>query len=321
MKEFDLITKLERRFRRPSPSVEIGIGDDAAVVAAGGGMRWAVTTDAMVAGVHFEMNRGTPLQLGRKALAVNLSDLAAMGAEPRHALIALGLPENTEEPFLDALFDGLDEMAREHRMSIVGGNITRSPLLTITVTVLGRLAGPALERGGGNAGDKLLVTGPIGSSTLGMKLLLDGKQDLDDDEAELVQRHLDPTPRVAVGEELRLIATAGIDISDGLAQDAGHLARASRCGARIELAKLPLSPAYEKLTASLEDPWHPALAGGEDYELLLAVPAEMVQTAQQTAVGVGSLLTEIGELVVGQGVVIVDVEGVEHPPPAGWEHS
>ncbi len=320
MKEFDLIEKLERRFRRPSRSVEIGIGDDAAVVSAGGGMRWAVTTDAMVEGVHFDSTLGTPHQLGRKALAVNLSDLAAMGAEPRHALIALGLTENLEEPFVDALFDGLDEMGREHRVSIIGGNITRSPVFSINVTALGSLPGPALERGGGKPGDVLLVTGSVGSSALGLQLLRDGREDLDDDEKALLRRHLDPTPRVAVGEALRLMATAGIDISDGLAQDAGHLADASRCGARIELVKLPLSPAYEKLTANLEDRWLPALAGGEDYELLLSVPKALVATAQQTAVGVGCMLHEIGELVATQGVLVIDEDGRSREAPRGWEH-
>jgi thiamine-monophosphate kinase len=320
IREFDVIEALERRFSKPAASVEIGIGDDAAVVASGGGRRWALTTDALVEGVHFELGRGTVRQLGRKALAVNLSDLAAMGAEPRHALVALGLPEATGEALVEELFDGLESMAREHRVSIIGGNLTRSPVLSITVTAVGDLAGPALARAGGSPGDRLVVTGPLGSSALGLAMLREGREPADTDEAALVERHLDPAPRVAVGQVLRLIARAGIDISDGLAQDAGHLARASRCGARLELALVPRSPAYDRLVAGLDDPWAPALSGGEDYELLLAVPPPLLRTAVKTAAEVGATLHDIGALVEGSGVTIVAPDGAERHAPPGWQH-
>lgn len=320
MNEFDLIAKLKRRFSQPSPSVEVGIGDDAAVVAAGGGRRWALTTDSLIEGVHFERRHTTGRLLGRKALAVNLSDLAAVGADPRHALIALGLPEDVDEPFFDELFEGIAELAGEHRVAVVGGNISRAPALLITVTAVGDLDGPPLERRGAKPGDLLVVTGPVGSAALGLGLLAEGREDLDDEERELVRRHLDPEPKVAVGQALRLMARAGIDISDGLAQDAGHLAAASRCGVRIELGKLPVSPAYHRLTEGLDDPWLPALAGGEDYELLLAIPPELLHTAQLTANGAGSLLYDIGVLVQGEGVVVIDEAGGERPAPKGWEH-
>jgi thiamine-monophosphate kinase len=320
IRELEVIEALERRFAKPAASVEIGIGDDAAVVAVGGGRRWALTTDALVEGVHFELGRGTARQLGRKALAVNLSDLAAMGAQPRHALVALGLPETTAEAFVEELFDGLESMALEHRVSIVGGNLTRAPVLSLTVTAIGDLAGPPLARAGGSPGDRLVVTGPLGSSALGLILVREGREPADPDEALLVRRHLDPDPRVAAGQALRLIATAGIDVSDGLAQDAGHLAKASRCCARLELARIPLSPAYDRLTADLDDRWAPALAGGEDYELLLAVPAPLLRSAQSAAAEVGAHLHEIGALVAGTGVVVVDADGSERPSPPGWRH-
>lgn len=320
IKEFDLIAQLERRFAKPSAGVEVGIGDDGAVVASGGGMRWVLTTDALVEGVHFDRQYGTARQLGHKALAVNLSDLAAMGAEPRHALVALTVPDETESDFVEGLFEGLDALARENRVSVVGGNISRSPVVTVTLTAIGSVAGPAMLRSGGSPGDRLLVTGDLGSAALGLDLLTGGQDPSDDDEAALIARQLEPIARVAAGQALRLIATAGIDISDGLAQDAGHLASASRCGARISLDALPISPAYERLTEHLEDRWIPALAGGEDYELLLSVPPSMVHTAQMTANQVGTMLYDIGELVDGDGVVIVEADGTERPAPAGWTH-
>jgi thiamine-monophosphate kinase len=318
--EFELIAELQRRFAKPSPGVEVGIGDDAAVVAAGGGMRWVLTTDALVEGVHFERRFGSPRQLGHKALAVNLSDLAAMGAEPRHALVALSVPEDINRDFIGALFDGLDGLAREHRVSVVGGNISRSPVLTITVTAVGSVAGPAMLRSCGSPGDRLVVTGHIGSAALGLELLKGGRDPADDDESALISRHLEPTPRVAAGQALRLMATAGIDISDGLAQDAAHLAEASRCGAKINVDDLPLSPAYDRLTEQLDDRWAPALSGGEDYELLLSIPPPMLHTAQMTANQVGTLLYDIGELVEGRDVVIVEADGTERPAPQGWVH-
>lgn len=318
--EFEMIATLEQRFSKPSAGVEIGIGDDGAVVSAGGGLRWVFTTDALVEDVHFERHQITAKQLGHKALAVNLSDLAAMGAEPRHALVAVTLPEDISDDFVEELTEGIDTLAREHRVSIVGGNISRSPVITVTITAVGSLAGPPLLRSGGSPGDVLLVTGPLGSSALGLDLLRQGREPRDEEERALIAQHLTPAPKVAVGQALRLIATSGIDISDGLAQDAGHLSRASHCGARISLEALPLSPAYDRLTQDLEDRWRPALAGGEDYELLLSLPKTMVHTAQMTANQVGTILHEIGELLAGDGVVLVAPDGSERPAPSGWVH-
>jgi len=320
MDELALIEMLEARFRKPSPSVEVGVGDDAAVVSSGGGARWAVTTDALVEGVHFDLGYGDARRIGHKALAVNLSDLAAMGATPRHCLLSLTLRDGIDDELIDGLLDGVEALAREHRVSIIGGNLSSAPCLTVTVTALGELSAPGLTRSGGNPGDRLMVTGHVGSAALGLELLRAGRDDLGPEESALVERQLAPEPRVAAGEVLRSMATAGIDISDGLAQDAGHLARSSRCGVRIDLEKLPLSPAYERLTAGRDDPWTPALAGGEDYELLLAVPPPMVRTAVLTAAGAGCVLQEIGELTLGEGVAIIDSEGRQLEPPAGWRH-
>jgi thiamine-monophosphate kinase len=243
-----------------------------------------------------------------------------MGATPRHCLLALTLREGLDGGLVDGVLDGMESLARQHRVAVVGGNLSAAPCLTLTVTALGELYGPGLTRAGGKPGDRLMVTGQVGSAALGLHLLRSGRRDLDAEESDLVERHLAPAPRVAAGEALRSMATAGIDISDGLAQDAGHLARASRCGVRIHLDRLPLSDAYERLTADLDDPWAPALAGGEDYELLLAVPQAMVATATMTAAGVGTPLHEIGELTLGEGVEVVGADGLARPAPAGWRH-
>ena len=319
MDEFSLIDKLRNEFGEPSPGVEVGIGDDAAVVAAGPGLRWAVTTDALVEGVHFDTRYSDARHLGMKALAVNLSDLAAMGAEPRHCLLALTVRDGLGERFFDELIVGIRRVAREHRVSIVGGNLSRAPILSITVTAMGSLPGPSLTRAGGRPGDRLLVTGPLGDAAMGLALLGRGSPLLAEDEQALVERQLAPTPRVAVGQALRAMASAAIDISDGLVQDAGHLARASSCAARIDAGRLPLSPAYRRLSQKEPDPLAAALAGGEDYELLFAVRPELVRTATLTAQGVGSDLHEIGDLAEGAGVVVEEGGRARHTPP-GWRH-
>jgi thiamine-monophosphate kinase len=322
MHEFELIAMVQQRFSRPSPGVELGIGDDAAVVAAGGGRRWVFTTDAVMEGVHFDRSYGTAHQLGRKALAINLSDLAAMGADPRYALIALACPEELEAPYLEELFAGLDELGREHRVSIIGGNVSRAPCLSLTITAIGDLSGPPLVRSGANPGDRLFVTGELGSAALGLELLRGALNvsNQDDEGAPFIERQLDPRPRVAVGQALRLMATAGLDISDGLVQDAGHMATASGCSLRIERDRLPLAPAYHRLAQALPDPWAPALNGGEDYELLLTIPPTLAQTAQLTANQVGAELHEIGEVTGGSGVVVVDETGAPVIAPPGWQH-
>ncbi|MES4614155.1 MAG: thiamine-phosphate kinase [Ewingella sp.] len=268
--EFDLIARYFNRYRTARRDVQLGIGDDCALLTVAEKQLLAVSTDTLVEGIHF-LKTIDPADLGYKALAVNLSDLAAMGADPAWVSLALTLPEvNTEwlEAFSDSLFDQLNY----YGMQLIGGDTTRGPL-SMTLTIQGLIPmDRALTRSGAGVGDWIFVTGSLGDSAAGLALLLD---QLTVDNAEhrdtLLQRHLRPTPRILQGQALRGLATAAIDISDGLISDLKHVLTASGCGARIDLDALPLS---EALLGSVDGDralkW--ALTGGEDYELCFTVP-------------------------------------------------
>ncbi|MGP9436721.1 thiamine-phosphate kinase [Ewingella sp. AOP8-B2-18] len=268
--EFDLIARYFNRYRTARRDVQLGIGDDCALLTVAEKQLLAVSTDTLVEGIHF-LKTIDPADLGYKALAVNLSDLAAMGADPAWVSLALTLPEvNTEwlEAFSDSLFDQLNY----YGMQLIGGDTTRGPL-SMTLTIQGLIPmDRALTRSGAGVGDWIFVTGSLGDSAAGLALLLD---QLTVDNAEhrdtLLQRHLRPTPRILQGQALRGLATAAIDISDGLISDLKHVLSASGCGARIDLDALPLS---EALLGSVDGDralkW--ALTGGEDYELCFTIP-------------------------------------------------
>jgi len=267
---------IERFFRAcgaQRSDVTLGIGDDAALLRFGAGNDLVAKTDTLVEGVHFP-HGSPPASIGHRALAVNLSDIAAMGARPAWALLALTLPR-AEEGWLAEFAAGLGALAREHRVALVGGDTTHGPL-TITVQLLGSVpAGAALRRGGAHAGDVLFVSGNPGDAAAGLALeqgrltAPDGARDY------LRERFLLPTPRVALGERLRTFASACIDVSDGLLGDAGKLAKASALGAELTFEELPVS---EALCATLgeEGARLLALSGGDDYELCFAVPAAQV---------------------------------------------
>jgi thiamine-monophosphate kinase len=268
--EFDLIARYFNRYRTARRDVQLGIGDDCALLTVAEKQLLAVSTDTLVEGIHF-LKTIDPADLGYKALAVNLSDLAAMGADPAWVSLALTLPEvNTE--WLEAFSDSLFEQLNYYGMQLIGGDTTRGPL-SMTLTIQGLIpVERALTRGGASVGDWIFVTGSLGDSAAGLALLLD---QLTVDNAEhrdtLLQRHLRPTPRILQGQALRGLATSAIDISDGLISDLKHVLTASGCGARIDLDALPLS---EALLGSVEGDqalkW--ALTGGEDYELCFTVP-------------------------------------------------
>ncbi|KAA8726227.1 thiamine-phosphate kinase [Ewingella americana] len=268
--EFDLIARYFNRYRTARRDVQLGIGDDCALLTVAEKQLLAVSTDTLVEGIHF-LKTIDPADLGYKALAVNLSDLAAMGADPAWVSLALTLPEvNTE--WLEAFSDSLFEQLNYYGMQLIGGDTTRGPL-SMTLTIQGLIpVDRALTRGGASVGDWIFVTGSLGDSAAGLALLLD---QLTVDNAEhrdtLLQRHLRPTPRILQGQALRGLATSAIDISDGLISDLKHVLTASGCGARIDLDALPLS---EALLGSVEGDqalkW--ALTGGEDYELCFTVP-------------------------------------------------
>ena len=307
MAEFELI---ERHFAELAPEGEgvwLGVGDDAAILEPPPGRQLVMTLDTLVAERHF-LSGTDPFNLGHKSLAVNLSDLAAMGARPAWALLSLTLPE-ADEAWISAFAGGFRQLALGHGVSLVGGDTCRGPL-SISVQLTGFVEpGEALLRSGGRAGDQVRVTGTLGDAALALWLLQQRKEV----PRALRQRLERPEPRVAEGQALRGIASACIDLSDGLVADLGHLCRASGCGARLQAERIPLSPGVR---SGIADPWALVLGGGDDYELCFTVPPERLPDLK--ASGVTS--TCIGELVAGEGVVVFDREGRPLPPVKGWDH-
>jgi thiamine-monophosphate kinase len=309
--EFELIAMFTRALPLAGRGVVVGPGDDAAVLRPAPGEDLVVTVDAVVEGVHFD-RRFAPADIGWKALAVNLSDLAAMGARPVGALVALGLPRGTPAAAVRGVARGLGACARALRTPVVGGNVTRADALSLTVTVLGAVPeGRAVLRSGARPGDVIAVTGTIGDAALG---LAPGAP------AALARRQRRPTPRIAAGRALGPLVRAAIDVSDGLVQDLGHLCRASGVGARIGATDLPLSEAYRRAARRLADPLAAALGGGEDYELVVAVSPANLAAARAAAARAGVALTAVGRFVRGRGVRVVGERGEVVRAPAGHDH-
>ncbi len=312
--EFELI---ERYCSRPSPGALLGIGDDAALLQPAPGQVLAVSSDMLVAGRHFFADVA-PDRLGHKALAVNLSDLAAMGATPRWAVLAFALPE-AEPAWLEGLMAGFFALAGRHGVDLVGGDTTRGPL-NLCVTVLGEVpAGQALRRDAARAGDELWVSGTLGGAALALRHAL-GEVALDPATAARTRLCLElPEPRIALGLALRGLAHAAIDISDGLAADLGHILTRSGLGATLQWSCLPLEPALHGLDAALA--LRCGLAGGDDYELCFTAPA--AQRAAITSLGerLGLPLTRIGRIEAKPGLRLIDAEGrVMSLPARGFDH-
>lgn len=314
----DEFTIIDRYFRRHLPvrdDVVLGIGDDAAVVRLGADRELVVAVDTLVAGRHFPPSTA-PEEIGWKALAVNLSDLAAMGADPAWCTLALALPD-ADEGWLAGFVRGFGEIAHGHGIALIGGDTTRGPL-TITVTVHGSVpAGSALMRSGAEPGDCICVTGTVGDAALALTHLDDGR--FTGAEADWLRARLDrPTPRVAAGQSLRGRAHAAIDISDGLLADLGHILDASGCGATVRVDRLPRSHAFVRWTASEQERRGLQLAGGDDYELCVCLPPALVRTA---AADMGVDLTVIGTVEAAPGLRLSDERGpVPLPPQAGFNH-
>jgi thiamine-monophosphate kinase len=319
--EFRLIERLRELTAQPRDDVRIGIGDDAAVLAPPPGKELAVAIDTLVEGVHFPSGTAAA-DIGWKALAVNLSDLAAMGASPAWALLALTLP-SADAAFVEGFAGGFAKLAQPHRLALVGGDTTRGPL-TISVAVHGFVPpGQALTRAGARVGDAVLVTGTLGDAAAGLHALQHPPRE-DDGRAGLrgflIERLNRPTPRLAVGTALRRQATACVDVSDGLLADLGHICTASGVAAEIETALLPRSSAllelYDDTTAL-----HFALSGGDDYELCFTVPAARLAEVQADLARLGCGATKIGRIVEGDGVRVRAADGAwlatDRP---GWEH-
>jgi len=308
MGEFELLAQLRKRLPPVGPRVKLGSGDDAAVTVPGGAT--ATSVDAIVDGIHFRRGEAVPQLIGRKALAAALSDLAAMGAEAGEAYVVLGAPPDLAEPEFEALLDGLLALAAETGTTLAGGDLTRAPALTLAVTVVGHAASAddLVLRSGARPGDLLVVTGELGGAAAGRLLLQ--RPELADALAErtaerLRARQIDPIPRLRSGRALAAAgATAMIDLSDGLAGDAAHLAEASGVALQIEAGSLPLAKGVAEIAAAIgRDPIELAASGGEDYELLAALPPERLDDASQCiADEAEATLTPIGEVARGEGV-------------------
>jgi len=316
LSEFALI---ERFFRRSSRSAVLGIGDDAALLAPTAGCEIAVSVDMLVAGRHFFPDVD-PRALGHKALAVNLSDMAAMGAQPRWALLGAALPD-VDSDWLAAFSAGLFALADEFGVELVGGDTTRGPL-NVCVTIIGEApSGRSLRRSGAVVGDRVWVSGPLGGAALALQAL-QGRIGLTAEQREACERCLLwPQPRVALGLRLRGIATSCIDISDGLVGDLGHILEASAVGAEIDLAAIPRLATLDRAAAADKPLVRDCiLAGGDDYELCFTAPADSDGALAALAVELGLALAAIGTI-TASGRLVARVDGVPMPAlPHGFDH-
>jgi thiamine-monophosphate kinase len=323
--EAELIGRVRSRLPPPPAWLIVGIGDDAAVVEPERNRLEVLSVDALVEGVHFDRAFTPPEAIGHRALAANLSDLAAMGADARLALLSLGLPETFPVADFDALIAGLAALAARHRLHVVGGNLTRSPgPLIVDVTVVGTVKRRrALVRGGARAGDELYVSGTIGAAAAGLQMLrTTNSTTTEAASAPCVHRYLYPEPRVRLGSILgrNRAASACMDLSDGLADAVRQIADASGVGAIIDAADLPIEPEARRWFESRgADPVHEAMVGGDDYELLVAVrPRTRSRLAAAQRHG-GVALTRIGVCTAGGGVLL-HRNGATEPMPRGYTH-
>lgn len=312
--EFDLIDAIRARVNPARGDVVLGIGDDAAVTNVPARRQLVACVDTLVAGVHFPRDTA-PEDLGWKALAVNLSDLAAMGAEPAWALLALTLPES-DSHFVERFADGFAALARVHDVALIGGDTTQGPL-SVTVTALGTLpVGEALTRGGARAGDGVFVTGTLGDAAGALQQL---RNRATPDPGLLVRLNR-PEPRIAAGAALRGLANACIDVSDGLLADLGHVCAASGVGAELDFEALPIPAAL----AAAFDPAacrELALAGGDDYELCFTVAGAREPKMRAALAHAGCHATRLGRIVAGSRVRVLDACGNEiEISRTGWEH-
>ena len=315
MAEFDLIERIRAR-AMAREGVLLGIGDDAAVLHVPAGHELVVTADTLNAGVHFPLD-AAPADIGWKALAVNLSDLASMGARPAWCTLSLSLPAD-DPAWLDGFLDGFLELADAHAVALVGGDTTRGPL-SIAVTAMGWVeAGAALRRDGARIGDEVWVTGTLGDAAaalvLGGHVLLplDGAAMpvVEAGNAAVLRARLArPTPRVVVGRALAGLAHACVDVSDGLLADLGHICRRSGVGAEIEIAQLPASPALR--AAFADDVLRAVLqaSGGDDYELCFTVAPSRAAPLRAALAQSGTAATRIGHIVAGAGVRALRADG------------
>ena len=319
--EFSLIEKYFTAQARKRADVATGIGDDAAVVDVPAGEQLVVAVDTLVAGVHFPSST-TPADIGHKALAVNLSDLAAMGARPCWATLALTLPQ-ADEAWVAEFARGFFALAARYQIELIGGDTTRGPLC-VSVQIHGRVPrGQALLRAGARVGDRIFVSGCLGDAGLALRLLQTARPCVDsDNRAALDARLHRPEPQVLLGERLRNIASAAIDVSDGLLADLGHVLESSRVGATVWVDRLPRSAAFQACVPPQDTEWYALpLAAGDDYELCFTVAPQQIEALHACARELAVPITEIGAIEVEPGLrCCLDNGRAYQPQRQGYEH-
>lgn len=329
LSEDELVAAIRTLLSGPQPGVVVGIGDDAAVVEPGTGEQ-VLTTDMLIEGIHFEMGSISARDLGAKSIAINVSDMAAMAASPRYALVSVGLAPVVRAAWVVELYAGMRHACDEYALTLVGGDTNRSDRVVISVAVVGEVApGRAVTRAGAQPGDVIVVTGSLGAAAGGLAL-----SRLPPAEAgralsqpwgrELLEALSRPVARVGEGQTLAQAgATAMMDLSDGLARDLSRLCAESGVGARVELARVPIAEPLRRGASTLGiDPLELAMGGGEDYELLATLDlTDLDRAREELDERFGVRLTEVGVVREEGGLVAVDAEGTVRPlEPTGWDH-
>jgi len=312
--EFELIERLAKRLRTTRRTI-LGPGDDCAILSPSP-RPLLFTIDSMLEGVHFRLEWGPPEKLGAKSLSVNLSDIAAMGGTPTACVINLAIRKGLDAHFFDRVYAGIRQIAERYDVDVVGGNVTRADRLAITVALLGETSRGVTRRDLARAGDDIFVTGTVGDSSAGLAIL-NGKLSARGAARKfLIERHLNPTPRVEAGFALAKIhpTPAAIDISDGFLQDLGHILERSHVGAEIDAATIPLSSEYRAVMGA---DLTLALGGGEDYELLFCACSSLSEPALTKALGVP--VRRVGRVTKGSQTLIRGTNGVLMPKLSGWD--
>jgi thiamine-monophosphate kinase len=323
------LIEIIRRAARKAPGVRVGIGDDCAILEPEAGRVLLATTDLLIEDVHFRRRWATPEDIGWKSLAVNVSDIASMGGRPRWALIALACPDGVSLDEGEAFYAGVQALAKEHDVVVIGGDTAASPHgWIVNITLLGDAAGKPIMRSTAKVGDAIAVTGTVGRSAAGLALLESTSTPAEVADAtrlDVTGAHLRPRPRTREGQWLAAAGgvTAMIDLSDGLATDLGHLCEESAVGARVELARVPVNPTVHAVAKALNRdalPW--ATGGGEDYELLLACePGAFERLASGLVAATGTRLTAVGEVTdAADGIRYLDAGGRAVSVRSGFEH-
>lgn len=323
--ESRLIKEIMKWSGKPSHKVIQGIGDDTAVVSSPKG-RILATVDMMVEGIHFDLHYTIPQEIGHKALAMNLSDIASMGGRPLHCLVSLGLPDSLSRPFIKDLYKGLRNLAHQYKVSVIGGNIARTHTrLIVDVTVIGEVRKRAILRRGAKKGHLLAVTGTLGASAAGLKLLKKLGRNAITKHSQLVRAHLVPKPCLAEAHAMARTksVTAMIDISDGLSTEVHHLAEESGVGFVVEEGLIPMSNAVREVAKKFHtNPLKWALHGGEDYQLLFALKPTRLARVHSALRALGKKMTVIGEVrPKAEGIWLRQDNGkLKKLEPKGWDH-